>query len=234
MLCFQLLLYKKIYTRTKSKEEIFFFSAIKELAAAGIWNSITKLSQILLDGLDLLLSNLFINGLMTGNVSIAKTIPSLYTSLVAMLSDSFYPEFLENYSKNRKEELLKNIKQSINILSMISGICLSMLLVYAKDFYMLWLPDNDANLLRNLTILGTGTVLISGCVYSLFSVFSLTNKVKANSMVCCNRNFKHSNDIFMFEIYKFRCICHSRCKFNIWNCTKLNIYTNICSEMFEL
>lgn len=106
-----------------------------------------------------------------------------YKVVVAMLSDSFYPEFLENYSKNRKEELLKNIKQSINILSMISGICLSMLLVYAKDFYMLWLPDNDANLLRNLTILGTGTVLISGCVYSLFSVFSLTNKVKANSMV---------------------------------------------------
>ena len=176
--------YTKKYTpELRVRKKYFSFSAIKELAAAGIWNSITKLSQILLDGLDLLLSNLFINGLMTGNVSIAKTIPSLYTSLVAMLSDSFYPEFLENYSKNRKEELLKNIKQSINILSMISGICLSMLLVYAKDFYMLWLPDNDANLLRNLTILGTGTVLISGCVYSLFSVFSLTNKVKANSMV---------------------------------------------------
>ena len=156
--------YTKKYTpELRVRKKYFSFSAIKELATAGIWNSITKLSQILLDGLDLLLSNLFINGLMTGNVSIAKTIPSLYTSLVAMLSDSFYPEFLENYSKNRKEELLKNIKQSINILSMISGICLSMLLVYAKDFYMLWLPDNDANLLRNLTILGTGTVLISGC-----------------------------------------------------------------------
>ncbi len=124
----------------------------KELVAAGIWNSITKLSQILLDGLDLLLSNIFVSGLMTGNVSIAKTIPGLFTSFIALLSDSFYPEFLENYSKNRKEELLINIKQSINILSMISGICLSLLLIYAKDFYLLWLPDNNADMLRNLTI----------------------------------------------------------------------------------
>lgn len=175
--------YTKKYTpELKVKRKYFSLSAIKELLAAGIWNSITKLSQILLDGLDLLLSNIFVNGLMTGNVSIAKTIPGLYTGLVAMLSDSFYPEFLENYSKNRKDELLNNIQQSISILSMISGICLSMLIVYAKDFYLLWLPGNDANLLRNLTILGTGTVLISGCVYSLFSVFSLTNKVKANSI----------------------------------------------------
>lgn len=119
---------------------------------------------------------------MTGNVSIAKTIPGLFTSFIALLSDSFYPEFLENYSKNRKEELLINIKQSINILSMISGICLSLLLIYAKDFYLLWLPDNNADMLRNLTILGSGTVMVSSCIYSLFSIFSLTNKVRINSI----------------------------------------------------
>lgn len=78
--------YTKKYTpELRVRKKYFSFSAIKELAAAGIWNSITKLSQILLDGLDLLLSNLFINGLMTGNVSIAKTIPSLYTSLSVMI-----------------------------------------------------------------------------------------------------------------------------------------------------
>ena len=119
---------------------------------------------------------------MTGNVSIAKTIPSLYTSVVALLSDSFYPEFLEYYSKGMKEELMKSIKKSINVLSAISGICLSMLIIYAKDFYYLWLPDNNAILLQRLTIISTGTVLISGCIYSLYSIFSLTNQVKKNSI----------------------------------------------------
>ena len=173
---------KKYIPELKIKKTYFSFNAIKTLVMSGLWNSITRLSQILLDGLDLLLSNIFINGIMTGNVSIAKTIPSLYTTVVAMLSDSFYPQFLELYSKNKKKELLKSIKQSINILSSISGICLSMLLVYSKDFYSLWLPNNDSNLLSTLTLLSVGTVLISGCVYSLYSVFSLVNKIKINSI----------------------------------------------------
>lgn len=173
---------KKYAPELKVSKKYFSFSAIKELIAAGIWNSITKLSQILLDGLDLLLSNIFINGVMTGNVSIAKTIPSLYTSVVAILSDSFYPQFLEQYSKNKTDELLKSIKNSITVLSTISGICLSILIVYAKDFYALWIPHGDSDLLQALTILSVGTVMISGCVYSLFSVFSLTNKIKYNSV----------------------------------------------------
>ena len=174
--------YTKKYTpELKVETRLFSFSAIKELVSAGIWNSITRLSQILLDGLDLLLSNLFIDGTMTGNVTIAKTVPSLYTTVVAMLSDSFYPSFLELYSKHKTEELVKEIKLSIRVLSSISGICLSMLFVYAKEFYLLWLPGSDAELLRTITYLAAGTVLISGSVYSLFYVFSLTNKIRNNS-----------------------------------------------------
>lgn len=173
---------KKYLPQLSVKRKYFSIRAIFELLASGVWNSITKLSQILLDGLDLLLINLFINGTMTGNVSIAKTIPQMYTSVVALLSDSFYPEFLEYYSKNQTEKLILSIKKSITVLSTISGICLSILIVYAKDFYKLWMPNSDSSLLGILTILSSGTVLISGCVYSLYSIFSLTNKVKYNSL----------------------------------------------------
>lgn len=160
----------------------FSFTAIRQLISAGIWNSLTKLSQILLDGLDLLLSNLFISGVMTGNVSIGKTIPSLYTSVVALLSDSFYPVFLEYYSKDKTKQLMEEIKNSITVLSMISGVSLSFLIVYAKEFYQLWMPNADSQLLYWITLLSTGTVLISGCIYSLYSVFSLTNNVRENSI----------------------------------------------------
>lgn len=161
----------------------FSFRAIWELISSGIWNSITKLGQILLDGLDLLLSNIFVNGVMTGNVSIAKTIPMLYTSALAMISDSFTPRFLEFYAKGNIQDLIREIRSSISVLSMITGICLSLLIVYAQDFYSLWLPDLDSVMLRNITYCSVGTVLISGCIYSLYSVFSITNKLKANSLV---------------------------------------------------
>lgn len=162
--------------------KLFSLRAVWELVSSGIWNSITKLGQILLDGLDLLLSNLFINGVMTGNVSIAKTIPSLYTSMLALLSDSFYPRFLELYSKNKIEHLMREVRNSISVLSCISGICMAILLVYAADFYWLWIPNCDSILLRNITYCAVGTVMISGCIYSLYSVFSLTNKLRANSL----------------------------------------------------
>lgn len=175
--------YTKKYTpELKASKKYFSIAAILELVSSGVWNSITKLSQILLDGLDLMLSNLFISGVMTGNVSIGKTLPSLYTSVVALLSDSFYPSFLEYYSRGEKSKLLSSIKNSINVLSSISGICLSMLLVYCKEFYTLWVPGTDATLLKNITILSAGTVLVSGCIYSLYSVFSITNRIRNNSI----------------------------------------------------
>ena len=174
---------RKLIPELKVSISSFSIASIKELTASGIWNSVTKLSQILLDGLDLLLCNIFIGGVMTGNVAVAKTLPGLFIALIAVLSDSYFPQFLEFYSKKMKESLLISINQSINVLSSISGVCLSILIIYSEDFYRLWLPGQDARLLSTLTILSLGTVLISSCIYSLYSVFSLTNKVKTNSIV---------------------------------------------------
>lgn len=182
-LCFNIRYTHKLIPELKLKKSYFSFGAIKTLITSGVWNSITKLSQILLDGLDLLLCNIFIGGVMTGNVAIAKTLPALFVSLIAILSDSYYPQLLESYSKKMKDALSAAINQSINLLSAISGICLSILIVYSTDFYRLWLPGQDNKLLSTLTILALGTVLISSCIYSLYSVFSLTNKVKTHSIV---------------------------------------------------
>lgn len=172
----------KLLPELKVKRNFFSLKAVKELVCSGIWNSITKLGQILLDGLDLLLSNLFVSGVMTGYVSIAKTVPALYTSMLAIVSDSFYPTFLELYSKRDYNKLLEQIKNSISVLSSITGISMALLLAYAKDFYALWIPDAESSLLRDITYCAVGTVLISGCIYSLYSVFALTNKLRANSI----------------------------------------------------
>lgn len=182
------LIWNMVYTHKhlpdlKVSVSSFSIASIKELIASGIWNSVTKLSQILLDGLDLLLCNIYISGVMTGNVAIAKTLPGLFIALIAILSDSFFPQFLESYSKKCTDTLMAAINNSINILSAISGVCLSILIVYSRDFYRLWLPGENSSLLSILTILSLGTVLVSSCIYSLYSVFALTNKVKTNSVV---------------------------------------------------
>lgn len=173
----------KLLPELKVSIKSFKISAIKTLILSGIWNSVTKLSHILLDGLDLLLCNVFIGGIMTGNVAIAKTLPALFVSLIAVLSASFYPQFLEYYSKKMKDALAVSVNESVNILSAISGLCISLLIVYSNDFYDLWLPGEDSRLLSILTILALVSVLANSCIYSLFSVFAVTNKVKINSLV---------------------------------------------------
>ena len=196
-MAFNVLYTKSLLPDLRANIKSFSFKAVWELIGSGIWNSITKLGQILLDGLDLLLSNIFINGVMTGNVSIAKTIPMLYTSALATISDSYTPRFLEFYAKGNMHGLLKEIRTSISILSMITGICMSLLVVYAQDFYALWLPDLDNVLLRNITYCSVGTVMVSGCIYSLYSVFSITNKLKANSLAILVTGFFSAGVTFL-------------------------------------
>lgn len=174
---------RKLLPELKVSIESFSIKAIKTLASSGVWNSVTKLSQILTDGFDLLLCNIFVGGVMTGNVAVAKTLPALFIGLIAVLSESFYPHFLECYSKKLHDSLMLSINQSINLLSIISGTCLAILIIYSRDFYRLWMPGEDEELLSILTILSLGTVLISCCIYSLYSVFALANKVRFNSIV---------------------------------------------------
>lgn len=61
----------------------FEVKKVFEMVKAGIWNSISKLSQVLLNGLDLIITNLFIGGSIQGCVSIAKTFSNIIISLIA-------------------------------------------------------------------------------------------------------------------------------------------------------
>ena len=173
----------KFLPKLKVKVKSFSKRAIKTLISSGIWNSVTKLSHILLDGVDLLLCNLFIGGVMTGNLSVAKTIPALFISLISVISDSFTPKYYSLYAKQDHNGLFSYLKSSLDIVAVISSICLAIFIVYCRDFYKLWLPGQNDMLISNLTIISLGTALTGSTVYPLFSIFSLTNKLKLNSLV---------------------------------------------------
>lgn len=153
------------------------------LIKSGIWNSIGKLSQILLDGLDLLIANIFIGGSIMGSISISKTFTSILITLISLISDSFLPKFLKDFTKNDCNQSFENsILMSMRYTGFIFNILCSLLIVFSIDLYKLWLPEENVFLLNSLTILGLGPIIISGSIYSLFSVFTVTNKVRQNSI----------------------------------------------------
>ncbi len=99
----------------KVERKLFSMDAVKKLVGDGIWNSINSLGVTLNSGLDLLVTNLLLTNLQMGQIAITKTIASIFSSLEAMLCQPFQPLLLKSYSDNNKEQLLDELKMSVNI-----------------------------------------------------------------------------------------------------------------------
>ena len=168
---------KKMLPEIKVSFKYAQWKKIWTMVTSGIWNSISKLSQILLNGLDLLITNLFIGGTVLGCVSVTKTFVNLIISLVATISDIFLPKFLKAYAKD-KESLNIEFLSSTKLLGFCSCIIISVFLVYCETFYNLWLPAEDTVLMRNLTYISLVSIFVSGPVYSMFSIYTVINKVR--------------------------------------------------------
>ncbi|MDU7455584.1 Polysaccharide biosynthesis protein [uncultured Clostridium sp.] len=174
---------KKLLPEIKIKLKYYDLKYVIEIISSGIWNTVTKLGQILLDGVDLLITNLFLGPIEMGVLAVSKTIPNLIVSIVGTIAGIFSPDFTINYAKGDQEALLSSIKQSIRIMSVFVNIPVSILIVFGNSFYLLWTPNEDARLLQVLSILACLTIVVSGGINCIYNVFTVTNKLKLNSMV---------------------------------------------------
>jgi hypothetical protein len=53
---------------------------------------------------------------------------------------------------------------------------------FGESFYQLWLPGQNAAQLHQLSVLAMLTVVVSGPINGLYSIFTATNRVKANAL----------------------------------------------------
>lgn len=172
---------KKNIPNLKISFHLFEIKKIIIMITSGIWNSISKLSQVLLNGLDLIITNLFIDGTTMGIVSLGKTFSAILISIISSISDTFLPKFLKAFASDKKE-LHKEFFKSTKILSYFSCIILSLFLIYCQDFFRIWVPDQDANFLSHIAFLSLLSIIISGPVYSMFSLYTVINKVKPQAL----------------------------------------------------
>lgn len=173
---------KRLVPSLKLKTYYFNFKSILQLLSSGIWNTVTKLSQILSDGLDLLVSNLWVSTLAMGQLSIAKTVPSLMASLIVTVISLFSPQLTLYYAENDIESLVKELKLSMKMSSFFCNIPFSFFVVFGNLFFALWVPSQDTATLYKLAILSIQGVMVSGAVSVLNNIFLVTNHLKANSL----------------------------------------------------
>lgn len=174
---------KKYLPDIKPKRNLISKEKISILVTSGIWNSLTKLSNVLTDGLDLLITNLFISSTMMGVLSIAKIIPSVITTLIGTIASVFVPNYTIAYAHGDKKEFITKIRQSMVISSVISNVCLTVVISLGTDFFALWVPGQDKNLLYKLSILTIAGMSINGGIQCVYNIFAVVNKIKINALV---------------------------------------------------
>ncbi|SDB55133.1 Membrane protein involved in the export of O-antigen and teichoic acid [Ruminococcaceae bacterium FB2012] len=160
----------------------FDIGAVKTLLISGVWSLITRLGALMSEGLDLLITNIFIDSTSMGVLSLAKTIPSLIQSIIGTMVEAFSPNFTILYAQKKTEELVKALKQSMKIMGIISNLPIIILIVCGERFFALWQPTQDARTLYILSIMTCAGFILNGGINCVFNIFVVVNKLKVNSI----------------------------------------------------
>ncbi|MCH5315030.1 MAG: oligosaccharide flippase family protein [Eubacterium sp.] len=174
---------KKLVPELKVKRSYFDIKKIKELLSSGVWNSINSLGSTLLESLDLLIANLFVGSKEMGILSVAKTVPSLISSLISTVVGIFMPTLTINFAKDDKQSMIDDIKLSMKITGLVTCVPISVFIILGDSFYSLWQPTLDSKVLQILSVLSISSFLVSGVVNVIFSVLTVANKVKVPAIV---------------------------------------------------
>ncbi len=173
---------KKIYPKLHIKKRFFDLKILKSLLTSGFWNSVTRISMVFYTGLDLILVNFFISPYYMGVLSVAKILPSIILSFFFTIAATYSPRFTISYASKNEEQLKMDLFQSIKLIVFFSSIPLTILIFLGKGFYQLWLPEQESQILINITILILLELLFALPLESLWNLFTVKNKLKVTSL----------------------------------------------------
>lgn len=172
---------KQLLPEVKVKIKYFDKMCIKILALSGIWMAVSSLSQVLMTGLDSVITNKMIGADETGLLSIARTIPNAITMAISTIGVIFTPNFVELYAKNENEKLVQACKKSIEVMGMLLGVPIVGVMVFGVHFYQLWLPYKsleEINLIQILSVLMMIQAVFNTLTISIAQLNVVTNKLK--------------------------------------------------------
>lgn len=164
----------------------FSWKAVKEILSSGIWMSLLTLSNMLLSGLNSLLTNRFVSVIATGYLSVAKSIPNYISSLGTQLGTVFAPKFTEKYAKGDIKGLISDAKKSISIMSFIIAVPVAGFIAFGRNFYTLWVHNYtsaEIDKIQIVSIIVTLPTLFNALVYPLIQINTACNRVRVPVLV---------------------------------------------------
>lgn len=173
---------KKLIPDIKIKWISFNIHKVFELIVSGCWSSITALSNVLLEGLDLLISNLMIDAGAMGTVSIVKTVPNMINQCLGSVLSVFTPQLTISYAKGDVHGMLAYLEYACKVVALIMALPVAFLVAFGKPFFSLWMPTENATTLWMLSLLSMGGLVFAGSVVIMYNMFTVTNHLKVPAL----------------------------------------------------
>lgn len=178
-------LQRKLMPDLKFHLKKFSFKTVKQMVSSGIWNTINQCGNLLMTGMDLLITNLFINPTMMGILSISKTVPTAIISVATTLNGNLAPSLTKSWATETKEVILNQLRSHMKISGMLVSIPIITFSAFGREFYSIWMPSVDANILTILSFLSVLAFVPWAGPQVLYNVFTAANKLKVNTISFC-------------------------------------------------
>lgn len=175
------ILTRKLLPEIKIGIKGFKLSAVKEILSSGVWMSILSLANLMLSGINLLLSNIFIGTTETGFLSAAKNLPNYISQLGQQLGQVFSPKITYLYAKGKKKEMLSYVKKAMRMMSFVVTVPIAGFISFSKEFYTLWFDSYSANEIKTVQILSIIIIipyLFNAYISPMIQIHTAMNKVK--------------------------------------------------------
>ena len=176
----------------------YSIKAVKRLVVDGIWTSLNTLGETLNTGLDLLVCNLLLTPLDMGHLAIAKTVSGIFSSLFVLVGQAFQPIFLKSYASGDMKTLEKELKFSMKLSGMFSNIAYAGFLILGLVFYTLWIPDQNYQLVYELSVIENMLIIGTGTMFPLYYIYFLTVKKKFPTIVTIIGGLANVASMYMF------------------------------------
>lgn len=185
-LLIQAIVTKRLCPEFAVRPKYYRWNRVWEILKNGLWVSLESFNKLLQTGLDLLISNLFVNPAATGLFSVAKTVPNVLTQVSGVIASVFNPELARLYAEDKKQELVESFRFTIRFLSMLMIVPLVGFIAFGMDFYRLWLPDRtgeEVQLIQYLSVLTVLPLLVNAYSEGLYYANTLTKKIKGSVLI---------------------------------------------------
>lgn len=177
---------KKLLPEVKISRKYYNKKYIKQLLVVGVWNSLNRLQQVLYTGLDLLLTNLFVDSVQMGLLSVAKTIPMQISNFISTISATFDPSMTIAYGEGNKQKFLDQTILAMKMCGLLCSVPIIGFVCFGRSFYSLWVDSLSPEDILKVHILSVLTLLpqvFSVYIYPLYTVNNITCKLKVPVLV---------------------------------------------------